>query len=197
MKNKAIGIAVLGWVLSGCSGTTVVLVPDAGGKVGKVTVKTKAGEQLLAESGASTFAGSTDKVPTTAKVLDSTKIQSMFGVALANEPMPPLHYAFYFQTGSADLLPDAKSQLTTIYQAIQERQSCDLSVIGHSDRTGDNQSNQSLSLKRAEAVVTILKTLGLKKDCVDVRYYGENDPVIPTADGVSEPRNRRVEIEVR
>jgi outer membrane protein OmpA-like peptidoglycan-associated protein len=197
MKNNAILCAVFGLVLVGCSGTTVVLVPDAVGKVGKVTVKTKAGEQELSQSGASTTAYSADKVPSKTEVLDSTKIQSMFGTVLANEPAAPLHYAIFFQSGSAELLPDSKPQIMTIFKAIQDRKSCDISVIGHSDRVGDNSTNKDISIKRAESVANVLKTIGLASNCLDVRYYGENDPAVPTADNVDEPKNRRVEIEVR
>jgi outer membrane protein OmpA-like peptidoglycan-associated protein len=197
MRNGCIFFAIFGLMLTGCSGTTVVLVPDAAGKVGKVSVKTEAGEQVLSQSGASTFASKMDKIPTPVQVLDSTKIQKMFGIALANEPAPPLHYSIYFQSGSAELLPDSKSLLMTVFKAIQERKSCDTSVIGHSDRVGDNSTNKGISLKRAESVANVLKAIGLSGDCLDVRYYGENDPVVPTADEVAEPKNRRVEIEVR
>lgn len=184
-------------LLVGCSGTTVVLVPDAAGKVGKVTVKTNAGEQTLSQSGESTFASAPDKAPTQGKILQENKIRDMFAIALANEPAPPLHYTIQFHLGSAELLENSKQLLTTVYKAATERKSCDMSVIGHSDRTGDNQSNKTLSLKRAEAVAGMLKTIGFDTQCLDIRYYGENDPVVPTADNVAEPRNRRVEIEVR
>jgi outer membrane protein OmpA-like peptidoglycan-associated protein len=197
MKNSTILVAFLALMLAGCSGTTVVLVPDATGKVGKVSVKTKAGEQVLSQSGASTTASAADKAPSQVKVLDSMKIQQMFGPALANEPAPPLHYTLLFPAGSAELPPDATSQLAAVYQSIQARKSCEASVIGHSDRTGDNSTNKGISLQRAEAVANVLKSAGLKGDCLDVRYYGENDPAVPTADEVAEPRNRRVEIEVR
>jgi outer membrane protein OmpA-like peptidoglycan-associated protein len=197
MKNSTILVAILALMLAGCSGTTVVLVPDAAGKVGKVSVKTKAGEQVLSQSGASTTARAADKTPTRIKVLDSMKIQKMFGTVLANEPAPPLHYTILFPAGSAALPPNAMLQLTAVYQSVQARKSCDASVIGHSDRTGDNSTNKGISLQRAESVASVLKTAGLKGDCLDVRYYGENDPAVPTADEVAEPRNRRVEIEVR
>lgn len=197
MRSGCIFFAIFGLALAGCSGTTVVLVPDAAGKVGKVSVKTEAGEQVLSESGASTFASKMDKIPTQVQVLDSTKIQKMFGIALANEPTPPLHYSIYFQSGSAELLPDSKPLLMTVFKAIQERKSCDTSIIGHSDRVGDNSTNREISLKRAESVANVLKAIGLGGDCLDVRYYGENDPVVHTADEVAEPKNRRVEIEVR
>ncbi|WP_394753608.1 OmpA family protein [Crenothrix sp.] len=197
MKRSTVFFAMFGFMLAGCSGTTVVLVPDASGKVGKVSVKTKAGEQLLSQAGASTFAGKADKLPTQVEVFDNTKIQDMFGTALANEPAPPLHYTLLFPSGSAELPSDATAQLKTVYQSIQTRNSCDTSVIGHSDRTGDNNTNKGISLQRAESVANVLKMAGLKGDCLDVRYYGENDPAVPTADEVAEPRNRRVEIEVR
>lgn len=197
MKNCTIFFAIVGLLLASCSGTTVVLVPDATGKVGKVSVTTKAGQQVLNQSGASTFAGKADKLPTHVKVLDSTKIQNMFGTVLANEPAPPLHYSIYFQFGSTELLPESKPLLIKIFKSIEERKSCDTSIIGHSDRVGDNNTNKGISLARAESVANVLKSIGLAGNCLDVRYYGENDPVVATADEVAEPKNRRVEIEVR
>ena len=197
MKKKAVLYTVFGMLLASCSGTTVVLVPDAAGKVGKVTVKTRAGEQVLSQSGASTSANSVDKAPTRAEILDDAKIQAMFGTALANEPAAPLHYSIYFQSGSVEVLPESKPQIMAVFKAIQDRKSCDTSVIGHSDRVGDNATNKDISIRRAESVANMLKAIGLDGNCLDVRYYGENDPAVPTADGVAEPKNRRVEIEVR
>jgi outer membrane protein OmpA-like peptidoglycan-associated protein len=196
MKNRLIFVVAI-VVLTACSGTTVVLVPDAKGKVGKVTVNTKAGSQELNQAGASTLASAADKAPNKVAVMTQQDINKRFGAALANEPAPPLHYIFEFGSGSADLSPDTKPKLLEVFKAIQARHSCDTSVIGHSDRTGDNVSNKDLSLKRARMVANELKLAGLQDSCMDIRYYGENDPVVPTADGVAEPRNRRVEVEVR
>jgi outer membrane protein OmpA-like peptidoglycan-associated protein len=186
-------------LLAACcsSGTTVVLVPDAGGKVGQVEVTTKGGSTVLSQANESTEAGKAEQAPTEAVQLSGEKVNDMFAATLAKEPMAPEHFRFYFATGSADLLAEASAELAKAKTAIDVRKSCDLSVIGHSDRVGDNELNRGISIKRAETVAQALTAAGVTKNCMDIRYYGENDPAVPTADNVDEPRNRRVEVEIR
>ncbi|NOS75297.1 MAG: OmpA family protein [Methyloglobulus sp.] len=186
-------------LLAACcsSGTTVVLIPDAGGKVGQVEVTTKAGSTVLSKANESTEAEKADQAPSQAVQLSGEKVNDMFAATLAKEPMAPEHFRFYFATGRADLLVEANAELAKAKTAIDVRKSCDLSVIGHSDRVGDNSTNKGISLQRADSVAKALTTLGVAGNCMDIRYYGENDPAIPTADNVDEPRNRRVEVEIR
>ena len=181
----------------GCSGTTVVLVPDPDGKVGQVSLTTDGGTTLLSQANESTEAAKADAPPSAKQVMSEKEINALFGATLANEPTPPKRYRLYFATGTANLTEDALSEIPKIAATVRERQSCDLSVIGHSDRVGDNASNKSISLQRAENVATVLKEQGLDGGCMDIRYYGENDPAVPTADNVAEERNRRVEVEIR
>lgn len=186
-------------LLTACcsTGTTVVLVPDANGKVGQVDVMTASGKTILSKDKESTQALKTNQAPSRPLVLSNDKIQDMFADTLAKEPTPPEHYLFYFSSGSAELLADANEELAKAKAAIEGHKSCDLSVIGHSDRVGDNSVNEGISTKRAETVAKALTNLGIASNCMDIRYYGENDPAIPTADNVDEPRNRRVEVEIR
>lgn len=179
------------------TGTTVVLIPDAQGKVGKVTVSTKSGTTLLTQANESTAVVRKEDKPSRSELLSKNKINDVFGDTLTHEPAPPEHFRFYFETGSADLLAEAGAEAAKAKSAIEARKSCDLSVIGHSDTVGDNDTNRELSLKRAESVANALKSSGVTEKCFDIRYYGENDPAVPTADNVDEPRNRRVEVEVR
>jgi outer membrane protein OmpA-like peptidoglycan-associated protein len=183
--------------LAGCSGTTVVLVPDAGGKIGQVDLTTEGGTTLLSKANESAQAKKAEQAPTSPVQLSENKIRDMFADTLAKEPAPPEHYRFYFQTGSADLLPEANAELAKAKAAIQARKSCDLSVIGHTDRVGDNSTNEGISMQRAGMVAKALIDIGIRNECMDKRYYGENDPVIRTADNVAEPLNRRVEVEIR
>jgi outer membrane protein OmpA-like peptidoglycan-associated protein len=70
-------------------------------------------------------------------------------------------------------------------------------VIGHTDRAGHQDLNDALARKRAELVAYRLMAAGVPSDRIEVVARGEREPLIPTADGVAEPRNRRVEIKVR
>lgn len=184
-------------LLTACTGTTVVLIPDPGGKVGQVTVTTDGGTTLLSKTNESTQASKLEQAPTKAVVLTEKEIQTMFAATLSKEPTPPERFRLYFSTGTADMTADTKGEISKIAAAIHARQSCDLSVIGHSDRVGDDESNRGISLQRAENVAKALTNIGVDSHCMDIRYYGENDPAIPTADNVAEARNRRVEVEIR
>ncbi len=59
------------------------------------------------------------------------------------------------------------------------------------------QYNDALSLKRADRVREELRKLGIPKVRISVAGRGKREPEISTADEVPEPRNRRVEINVR
>ena len=70
-------------------------------------------------------------------------------------------------------------------------------MIGHADRVGTDKANDALGLKRAERVRKILIQRGVPAERIVAASRGEREPLVQTADGVTEPRNRRVEISVR
>ena len=185
-------------LLTACSSTTVVLVPDAGGKVGQVTLTTEAGSTVISKAYDSAEATNSKKAPTKPDQLGKSNTQDMFSENLAIEPKAPKRYALYFATGSAELSPNTtETDINQITTEIQSRKFCDVSVIGHTDRVWDNENNMILSLKRANTVRETLGKNGLNILCMDIRYYGENDPAVPTQDEVAEPLNRRVVVEIR
>ncbi|HEV3009509.1 MAG TPA: OmpA family protein, partial [Burkholderiales bacterium] len=65
------------------------------------------------------------------------------------------------------------------------------------DRVGKDADNDRLSLQRAERVRQSLVAQGIAAERIRASGRGERELVTPTADGVDEPRNRRVEINVR
>ena len=69
-----------------------------------------------------------------------------------------------------------------------------IEVTGYTDRSGSPGYNQRLSERRANAVASALARLGVPRNEMAVSGRGENDNRVPTADGVREPQNRRVEI---
>ena len=66
-------------------------------------------------------------------------------------------------------------------------------VAGHTDRSGSDSYNESLSKARAEAVAAALAERGLDQK-IKVKWYGERQPRVSTPDGTREQENRRVEI---
>ncbi|MCU0888881.1 MAG: OmpA family protein, partial [Rubritepida sp.] len=65
------------------------------------------------------------------------------------------------------------------------------------DRTGSAAYNQRLSVRRAEAVAAELVRRGINRTEITVQGFGFDRPLVPTAMGVREPQNRRVEIILR
>jgi OOP family OmpA-OmpF porin len=72
-----------------------------------------------------------------------------------------------------------------------------ISPTGHADRAGSEDYNLALSLRRAEAVRDALIAAGIPADAITVARRGEDEPAVPTPDGVQEQANRRVEIVVQ
>ena len=69
-----------------------------------------------------------------------------------------------------------------------------IEVNGFTDRSGSDSFNQGLSERRANAVAAELVRRGVPRNEIVTRGFGEANNLVPTADGVREPQNRRVEI---
>jgi outer membrane protein OmpA-like peptidoglycan-associated protein len=67
-------------------------------------------------------------------------------------------------------------------------------VNGYTDTSGSPQYNMGLSIRRANAVAGELVRDGVPKSAISIQGFGQTHLLVPTADGVREPQNRRVEI---
>ena len=72
-----------------------------------------------------------------------------------------------------------------------------LNLTGHADLSGSDAYNEALSLRRAAAVAAALGSAGVSPGVIATTGKGESEPKVPTADGVREAQNRRVEITAR
>lgn len=177
--------------------TTVVLMPDSDGKVGQVEVVTEGGRQLLDEAHQMTVVASAQQAPAATSIVSDEEVTRLFADALAVEPLEPFKYTLRFLPGSDELLPESLALLPEIASTITLRSSRDIGVHGHSDRVGAKEYNDALSLRRAQAVRALLIGLGVDEAIIETSSHGEGNPVVPTADDVAEPRNRRVEVVIR
>ena len=105
-------------------------------------------------------------------------------------------YLVFFDWNKADLTDRAKQ---IIGEAASGRSQgvIRIEVNGYTDRSGSDQYNQGLSVRRANAVAAELVRRGVPRNEIVTRGFGEANPLVPTADGVREPQNRRVEIILR
>jgi outer membrane protein OmpA-like peptidoglycan-associated protein len=127
-------------------------------------------------------------------------LQVRFGAPAAppvvdQRPPPPVNsYMVFFDWDRSNLSQQA---LTTIQQAAtayKTKGSARITATGHADRSGPENYNMALSLRRANAVKDALVRDGVPATAITVLGKGETQPLVPTADGVREPQNRRVEI---
>jgi outer membrane protein OmpA-like peptidoglycan-associated protein len=91
----------------------------------------------------------------------------------------------------------SQQALNTIQQAADQFKATGkarITATGHTDRSGPDDYNMALSLRRANAVKDALVRDGVPPMAISVIGKGETQPLVQTADGVREPQNRRVEI---
>lgn len=89
---------------------------------------------------------------------------------------------------------DAAARLDDVAASFLSQSNVRLELAGHADRSGSAALNVRSGRRRAEAVAAYLADRGVPGAAMRVTSYGEARPLIPTADGVREPQNRRVEI---
>lgn len=100
-----------------------------------------------------------------------------------------------FDSGKADLKPGSTRVLVNSLVGIKAKPGWLIVVAGHTDNTGNSQLNQTLSLKRAEAVRNWMRdTGGVPESCFAVQGYGESRPVATNDTPAGRALNRRVEI---
>lgn len=99
-----------------------------------------------------------------------------------------------FATDSASLRPDLTRDIRTVASSLQAYPESRVQVIGHTDNTGDAGYNQSLSLRRAQAVTVILANEGVSSTRLQAIGRGEDEPVASNLTAEGRQQNRRVEI---
>jgi OmpA-OmpF porin, OOP family len=122
----------------------------------------------------------------------------------AAETPPPVRqpeiartYLVFFDWNRADLTDRARQIIGEAANNSRNARSTRVEVAGHADRSGTPQYNQRLSQRRADVVAAELVRQGVNRGDIGVTAFGESRPLVPTADGVREPQNRRVEIVLR
>lgn len=173
-----------------------MLLPDSDGSIGGATVSNTSGAVNLSGERDSTVI-SPNLPPGPVTRLSQAEVERLFADAITALPLPPLHFTLYFQFDSDELTEASRALLPKIRQSVRARPVPDVVAIGHTDRTGAPAGNVELGLKRADRARALLVAAGLDPSSIQVTSHGETDPLVQTADGVPEPRNRRVEISVR
>ena len=183
-------------VLAGCatSQDLVVLLPDKDGKIGKVLVHNPKGDTVLDSAYAAARTSGSGLQRNTAS---QSELKEVFGSALTAMPPRPISFMLFFESGTDEFTEQSKQEVKRVIAEMARRQAPEITVIGHTDQVGPDPTNDALSLQRAERVKSILVGMGIPPGRILTAGRGRREPLLRTAEGVPEPRNRRVEISVR
>lgn len=99
-----------------------------------------------------------------------------------------------FATDQARLSPEGVRTVQKLADVMQQNPQRRVLVEGFTDSTGTTAYNQELSERRAGAVLTALQEMGVTRDRVAIRGYGESYPVAANDTNQNRQMNRRVEI---
>ncbi len=191
-----LGIAIfLLLVTTGCAPHhMVILAPDPDGHVGKAEVITHGGSQLLEKSGGTTTFFGRQAAPSPATVSSPEFIAATFADVIAIEPTPHEKFILFFHKNTTELIYESQATITSILEAITRRAAVSISISGHTDSVGAMQLNEYLARYRALTIRDLLIQKGVAAERLTVSFHGKINQLVPTADGVAEPRNRRVEV---
>jgi outer membrane protein OmpA-like peptidoglycan-associated protein len=103
-------------------------------------------------------------------------------------------FLVFFDWDKSALTPEGRRIVASAADEFKKTGSTRIVATGHTDLSGSPQYNQRLSERRADAVKAELIRLGVPATVITTIGKGEEDPLVPTKDGVREAQNRRVEI---
>jgi hypothetical protein len=107
------------------------------------------------------------------------------------------HYLVTFGLDQTTLTQEDRRVITQAADDYRRTGSARITVTGYTDTSGSANYNLGLSQRRAEIVAEQLEAEGVPATSIVTVGRGEENLLVPTADGVNEPRNRRVEIVVQ
>lgn len=194
MPWRAAALLCAAALLSACSAspTRVTLLPDRSGAVGAVMVGNTHGQVGLDEAYGrveADVASAPKRVQTGSREAFETRHRGL----LDAQPEPPVSFVLNFLFDSMQLTPESLQMLLTVLDAVRRRLPTEVTVFGYADSAGAADYNLRLSAERARAVAALLRRIDPELP-VQLDWFGDRSPLVPTAPGVPEPRNRRAEI---
>jgi len=122
--------------------------------------------------------------------VDATVCQQLFSEVLTRGTIR-------FESARSNLDPDSAGLLDYLIEIALRCPTTNIEIAGHTDTDGDNTANQTLSEKRAQAVVDYLVKAGLPAGRFTAVGYGSAQPVAANDTDEGKARNRRIEFVVK
>lgn len=102
-------------------------------------------------------------------------------------------YGITFDVGKSTIKPESMGEINRIVTLMKENPDLKFSVEGHTDSTGNEASNQTLSEARSNAIVDKLVELGISADRLSASGKGQTSPIADNGTDEGRAKNRRVE----
>jgi outer membrane protein OmpA-like peptidoglycan-associated protein len=176
------------------SRTTVVLMPDEDGNVGAVSVTTDMGSQKIDEAYSFATVEGAHSQPSDVSLMGRESVTEAYSGLLKAQPPKPKSFILHFLLDKTILTEESKALLPAVLEAIRERKPTEITIFGHADATGSEKHNIKLSAERAKVIANWLRKDDPTLDRIDVQFFGDKEPLIPTDSRIPEPRNRRAEV---
>ena len=101
-----------------------------------------------------------------------------------------------FETGSAVLTSDSRYELSKVAELMNKYSTMTIEVGGHTDSTGSEETNRTLSNSRATSVLEFLMNKGVTGGRLTAKGYGPDQPVGDNATEEGRQQNRRTELKI-
>src|SRR5690606_8337368 len=167
----------------------------AGAAVGKATGSTARGAILGAAVGGTAGAligrRMDQQAERLAKSLPNAKVERVGEAILVT-----FDSVILFDFDSAELRPEARTNLANLARSLQEFDKTSVLLVGHTDSVGSEEYNQRLSERRARAAAEFLIAQGVSRDRIVAIGRGELEPVASNDDEWGRQQNRRVEVAI-
>jgi outer membrane protein OmpA-like peptidoglycan-associated protein len=176
-----------------------VLLPNADGTTGKVMLGGAVPGRSEAIDTSGLAAGMGGASP--AFIPAPGMVERDFGAVMAarpNQPAPTAErFVVYFDNRESQFGAANTAVIQNAIARSQQYPNGVIAVIGHTDTRGTTSANFELALERAVGVARMLRDGGARATRITVASHGEKMLAVPTANNIREPKNRRVEIELR
>jgi len=194
VKLRAVAAAAA-VALAGCAHSSMVLLPDEDGGHGKVAILESGGkptDAIVTEANSRATLGAANP---SIRPIDALKPAE--AALVSDLPPPAKSFTLYFLQGTTEMTPESMPVLEELRSEIAKRPGAEVQVTGHTDTVGSDADNDALSQNRAEEILNLLASKGFDRSIMSAVGRGERELKDPTADNVSDPVNRRVEVIVR
>jgi peptidoglycan-associated lipoprotein len=173
----------------------IVLLANEDGTPSSLIVGNAGGVSVLDQPGAAVAVARPTSAPAPLTIGEA-EISKTWADAIAYQPLRPVTIQLYFVLDTTNLTPASRAELPKLLDLIRQRPAPEVVIIGHTDRSGDPHYNYELGLRRANAVRRLVDAIGVPDELITVGSHGGTNPLVQTTRAY-EPRNRRVEINVR